>query len=179
MNISKRLDRLGEGVFHRNDLRKQLYLATSLENNSAPLFDLSLGSTDLLPPEIVLEAIRDGINSSKSSAYCLHAATRPFRDAVTDWSMSRFGVTVDPDKEVLLLVGSQEGTAHLPLAVLDSGQTGLILDPCYPSHRGGMILANAQIERLLLSPEQEWRPDLHALTNTQWEQLKLIVLGLI
>ena len=86
-------------------------------------------------------------------------------------------MTVDTEREVLLLVGSQEGTAHLPLAVLDPGDQALILDPSYPSHRGGLELADASIQTLPLTPEQGWAPDFKAITASQWDQLRLLMLG--
>ncbi len=174
---SKRLDLLGKGVFARNDLRKQKYKSSRYKNKTLPLIDLSLGSTDLLPPSVVLQAINQSLLKPDSSSYCLHAATRPFREAVTAWSEKRFGVRVDPDKEVLLLVGSQEGTAHLPLALMNPGDSGLILDPSYPSHKGGLVLADAHIERLLIKPDDGWKPDFSSLTKTQWDQLKMMVFG--
>ncbi len=177
MATSRRLGRLGRGVFDRNDRRKQAYRLANAGPQSLPLLDLSLGSTDLSPPAVALEAIEVALRAPESSSYCLHASTRPFREAVAAWSQRRFGVSVDPDREVLLLVGSQEGTAHLPLAVLDPGDSALILDPAYPSHRGGLILADARIERLLLRPEQEWRPNFRALSNSQWDQLRMMVFG--
>jgi aspartate/methionine/tyrosine aminotransferase len=84
---------------------------------------------------------------------------------------------VDPDREVLLLVGSQEGTAHLPLAVLNPGDRALLLDPYYPSHLGGLHLASAQPQFLRLRPEQGFRPDFDQIPNSEWEALKLMVLG--
>lgn len=177
MATSRRLGRLGSGVFDRNDRRKQAYRFTTAGTDALPLVDLSLGSTDLLPPDVALKAIEVALRTPESSSYCLHAATRPFREAVATWSQRRFGVSVDPDREVLLLVGSQEGTAHLPLAVLDPGDAALILDPAYPSHRGGLVLADARIERVLLREEQGWRPDFKALSNSQWDQLRMMVFG--
>jgi aspartate/methionine/tyrosine aminotransferase len=84
---------------------------------------------------------------------------------------------VDPDTEVLLLVGSQEGTAHLPLAVLNPGDRALLLDPYYPSHMGGLHLASAEPVLLPLDPAAGWRPDFEALSTEQWDALKLMVLG--
>jgi len=112
-----------------------------------------------------------------SGSYCLQAGLRPLHAAVADWCRHRFDVAVDPDHEVQFLVGSQEGTAHLPLAVLDPGDAALHLDPCYPSHTGGLHLAGARIKAFPLSPEQDWRPDLTAISSQLWDQLKLFVLG--
>ncbi len=181
MPISERLALLGSGVFARNDQRKLIYqqrLSNGADAASLPpLLDLSLGSTDLQPPAVALEAMAAGLNQPESASYCLHGATRPFREAVAAWAQRRFGVTVDPDSEVLLLVGSQEGTAHLPLAVLNPGDAALLLDPYYPSHRGGLHLASARPVLLPLEADQGWRPDFDRLSAAEWDALKLMVLG--
>ena len=177
MPISERLSRLGSGVFARNDQRKSAYASRAASHGLPPLLDLSLGSTDLQPPEAAIEAIAAQLGQPASAAYCLHAATLPFRSAVADWAQRRFGVKVDAETEVLLLVGSQEGTAHLPLAVLNPGDRALLLDPCYPSHLGGLHLASAEPVLLPLDPEAGWRPDFDALSPEQWDDLKLMVLG--
>ena len=151
--VSQRVAALGSGVFARNDQRKDVYrqrLRAEDGHALPPLLDLSLGSTDLPPPEPVLAAIAAQLRDPVSASYCLHAGTQPFREAVARWAQERFGAAVDPDTEVLLLVGSQEGTAHLPLAVLEPGDRAVLLDPGYPSHRGGLLLASAQLEPLCL-----------------------------
>ena len=175
--ISERVRGLGSGVFARNDRRKQAYAAAAAAQGLPPLLDLSLGSTDLQPPAVAMEAIRRQLGEPQSAAYCLHGATRPFREAVAAWAQRRFAVAVDPDREVLLLLGSQEGTAHLPLAVLNPGDQALLLDPYYPSHRGGLQLASAQPRVLPLSAERGYAPDWDQLSVSQWDALKLMVLG--
>jgi len=180
MPISERLSRLGSGLFARNDQRKQAYRQRLLSAAGAglpPLLDLSLGSTDLPPPPAAITAMAHALASPDSASYCLHAATLPFREAVAAWAQRRFGTTVDPETEVLLLVGSQEGTAHLPLAVLDPGDAALLLDPYYPSHMGGLHLASARPLLLPLDSDQGWRPDFDRLPASTWDSLRLMVLG--
>ena len=179
MPISERVGRLGSGVFARNDQRKAAYSqrASAPGSNLPPLLDLSLGSTDLQPPAVALEAIAAGLQQPQSAAYCLHAATAPFRQAVAAWAQRRFGAAIDPEREVLLLVGSQEGTAHLPLAVLNPGDRALLLDPYYPSHMGGLHLASAEPVLLPLRAEQGWRPDFGAIDAATWASIRLMVLG--
>ena len=176
MITSDRLARLGSGVFDRNDRRKAAYVDSERQQDQA-LIDLSLGSTDLPPPAAAVEAMAGVLKHPSSASYCLHAGTQPFRQAAAAWCQQRFGVSVDAETEVLLLVGSQEGTAHLPLAVLDPGDPALILDPSYPSHRGGLELADAEIHALPLTVERDWAPDFDALSSEQWQQLRLMVLG--
>lgn len=176
--LSDRVAGLGSGVFARNDQRKQAYRARAAATGDLPpLLDLSLGSTDLQPPEVAIAAMREQIGRPESAAYCLQGATLPFREAVAAWAQRRFGVDVDPQREVLLLVGSQEGTAHLPLAVLNPGDQALLLDPYYPSHLGGLRLASAQPRFLPLDAAAGFAPDFDQLSASQWDALKLMVLG--
>ena len=177
MPTSKRLSALGSGVFARSDAAKQTYRERTSQQGGPALVDLSIGSSDLAPPKEVLQSIATAVLQPSSTSYCLQAGVKPFHRAVADWCRQRFGVVVDPDREVQLLVGSQEGTAHLPLAVLDHGDAALHLDPCYPSHSGGLHLAGASVQKLPLSPEHNWRPDLQSIRASQWDQLKLFVLG--
>ena len=176
MISSDRLKRLGSGVFDRNDRRKSAYVDSERQKDKA-LIDLSLGSTDLAPPVAAVKAMSEVLQHPSSASYCLHAGTQPFRRAAAAWCERRFGVQVDAETEVLLLVGSQEGTAHLPLAVLNPGDAALIVDPCYPSHRGGLELADADVQTLPLTVERGWAPDFDSLSTDQWQQLRLMVLG--
>ena len=175
MPISERLSRLGSGVFARNDERKSAYRQRL--GAGPELLDLSLGSTDLQPPAVAIAAMADALQRPESASYCMHGATQPFRQAVADWAAERFATAVDPDTEVLLLVGSQEGTAHLPLAVLNPGDQALLLDPYYPSHMGGLHLASAEPVLLPLDPTRQWRPDFGALSPAQWDRIQLMVMG--
>ncbi len=179
MPISDRLAQLGNGVFARNDRRKVAYAlqAANLASGLPPLLDLSLGSTDLPPPAVAIEAMASRLARPDSAAYCLHGATAPLRRAVAGWARRRFRVEVDAEREVLLLVGSQEGTAHLPLAVLNPGDRALLLDPYYPSHLGGLQLASAQPQVLRLDAATGWRPPFERLSAATWDQLRLMVLG--
>lgn len=177
MLISERLKRLGSGVFARMDQRKRSYAARATAAQLHPLLDLSLGSTDLQPPPEVLAAMAAQLTQPASAGYCLQAGTLPFREAAAAWVQQRFGVQVDPLREVLLLVGSQEGTAHLPLALLNPGDRALLLDPCYPSHRGGVLLAGGEPLLLPLQLEDGWRPCFERLPCSEQQQLKLLMLG--
>ena len=177
MNIADRIDKLGNGIFHRNDFHKIQYQQNFSINNLPALIDLSLGSTDLPPPKSVLDVINESLYESNSSSYSLYSSTSPFREVVSSWAKQRLCVDVDPDKEVLLLIGSQDGTSHMPLASINPGDSALILDPSYPSHRGGLILADADIQKITLKQKKDWRPDFNCLTTSQLEEIKMMIFG--
>jgi aspartate/methionine/tyrosine aminotransferase len=181
MPVATKVVQLGSGVFARNDLRKAAYQQRQPQEGGKgqplTLIDLSLGSTDLAPPPAALAAMRAALADPASAAYTLHAATRPFRQAAAAWVWRRFAVEVDPEREVLLLLGSQEGTAHLPLALLNPGDAALVLDPGYPSHLGGLHLASAAPLFLRLKAAQGWRPAFESLPASVWDGLRLMVMG--
>lgn len=142
-----------------------------------PIVDLSLGSSDLPTPGHVLDEIATALRDPATHGYNLFESTRAFRQAAAHWYTRKFRVTVDPETEVLPLIGSQEGTAHLPLAILNPGDFALLTDPCYPSHAGGIHLANGQIYAMPLLAENGFLPVLADIPTAVLAQARLMVLS--
>ena len=107
----------------------------------------------------------------------MYHGNQAFRQAAANWYTSRFGVAVDPETEVLQLIGSQEGTAHLPLALLNPGDFALLQDPGYPSHCGGVYLAGGQVYPMPLLAENEFLPVFADIPAPVLEQTRLMVLN--
>ncbi|GGM41249.1 succinyldiaminopimelate aminotransferase [Deinococcus arenae] len=125
--------------------------------------DLSIGSSDLPPPDAVLEVLRGATRDPGTYRYPLFSDTAPLREAAAAYLARRFGVRVDPEREVLPLIGAQEGLAHLLLAVTDPGDTLLLPDPCYPPYLGAAAVAGLKVVTLPLRPEAGFLPDLDAV----------------
>jgi len=172
MRLSRRLAPLAHNVFAEMDQAKAQARALG-----RTVIDLSLGSSDLAPPPHALAAIKQSFDDPSTHGYLLFAATQNFRMAVAGWMQRRFGLTVDPQTEVLPLIGSQEGTAHLPLALMDPGDIALIPDPGYPSHSGGVYLAGGEVYRLPLYPSTGFLPDLQAIPATILERSRFLLLS--
>lgn len=153
MQFAKRLQPLQSNVFADMDTAKTKALAASKE-----LIDLSLGSSDLAAQPHVIDAIAKSLDDPSTHGYLLFGATIAFRTATATWYEQKFGISIDPETEVLPLIGSQEGTAHLPLAILNPGDYALLLDPGYPSHAGGVYLASGLIYPMPLRAENEFLP---------------------
>ncbi len=133
IEFANRIEALAGNVFADMDRAK-----TQARNNGKEIIDLSLGSSDLPVAEHIIKVIETALYDRATHGYLLHNGTKEFRQTVAKWYRDRFKITVDPDTEVLQLIGSQEGTAHLPLAILNPGDFALLLDPGYPSHAGGV-----------------------------------------
>ncbi len=141
------------------------------------LIDLSLGSSDLPTPEPVLRAIADSLPDPSTHGYLLFSGTQAFRQVAAQWYTQKFGVVVDPETEVLPLIGSQEGTAHIPLAILNPGDFALLQDPGYPSHAGGVHLASGQIYPMPLIAANHFLPVLEDIPGAVLAQAKMMVLS--
>lgn len=172
MHFAQRLQPLQANVFADMDQAKAKAKASGQE-----IIDLSLGSSDLPASEHVLAAIRESLSDNSTHGYLLFHGTQVFRQAVADWYTQRFGIPVDPETEVLPLIGSQEGTAHLPLAVLNPGDFALLLDPGYPSHAGGVYLASGQIYTMPLLEENDFLPVFEDIPTPVLAQARMMVLS--
>jgi aspartate/methionine/tyrosine aminotransferase len=172
MQFAHRLQPLKSNVFADMDRAKAEALAAGQK-----LIDLSLGSSDLPAQEHIIEAIARSLPDPSTHGYLLFSGTQAFRQAAAQWYEQKFGVQVDPETEVLPLIGSQEGTAHLPLAVLNPGDFALLLDPGYPSHAGGVYLASGQIYPMPLTAENGFLPVFEDIPAAVLAQSRLMVLS--
>ena len=172
MQFANRLEFLQANVFADMD-RAKADAALAGQN----LIDLSLGSSDLLAAPHVVEAIAQSLHDPSTHGYLLFHGTQAFRQAAANWYTQKFGIAIDPETEVLPLIGSQEGTAHLPLAILNPGDFALLLDPGYPSHAGGVYLANGQIYPMPLREENNFLPVLEEIPAPVLAQSRMMVLS--
>lgn len=172
MQFADRLQPLQANVFADMDRAKAKARAAGRQ-----IIDLSLGSSDLPTPDPVLKVIAQSLSDTSTHGYLLFHGTRAFRQAAAAWYTQKFGVAVDPETEVLQLIGSQEGTAHLPLAVLNPGDFALLLDPGYPSHAGGVYLAGGQIYTMPLLAENQFLPKFEDIPAPVLDQSRLMVLS--
>lgn len=172
MQFAKRLQPLQSNVFADMDRAKAIALASGQQ-----VIDLSLGSSDLPTEAHVIEAIAQSLHDRSTHGYLLFNGTFGFREAAAKWYEEKFGIKVDPQTEVLPLIGSQEGTAHLPLAILDPGDFALLLDPGYPSHAGGVYLASGQIYSMPLRAENAFLPVFADIPAPVLAQSRMMVLS--
>ncbi len=172
MHIADRLKPLQTNVFADMDRAK-----AQAKTAGKAIIDLSLGSSDLPTAPHVLAAIAAALTDPSTHGYSLFQSTLPFRQTAAQWYTQKFAVPVDPETEVLLLIGSQEGTAHLPLAVLNPGDFALLTDPGYPSHYGGVHLASGQIHTLPLLAENQFLPDFETVPPAVLAQARMLVLS--
>lgn len=141
------------------------------------VIDLGAGDADLAPPPAAVEALREAAGDPGFSRYPFQAGLRAFRDEVAAFMEERFGVSVDPVAEVLPLIGSKDGIAHLPFAFLDAGDVAVIPDPGYQAYLGGVTLAGGEAHRVPLRPEHDFLIPLDELPEDVAERTRLLYLN--
>ncbi|MEM2726100.1 MAG: LL-diaminopimelate aminotransferase [Candidatus Bathyarchaeia archaeon] len=128
------------------------------------LISLSIGDPDLPPPPFVLEALKEESANPKNHNYSFSQGEPYFREAVAEWYKRRFGVDLDPKKEVIALIGSKEGIANFSRAFVNPGDKVLVPDPAYPVYANGSTLLSDGIPvSMPLLEENDFKPDLESL----------------
>lgn len=172
MEKSKRLDQLKSAVFAELERIKEEVAAQGIG-----IIDLGIGSPDKPPAPHVYKALRDAVDNLSNYGYPSSRGSKELRDTIAWWYNEKFGVRVDPESEVLVLMGSQDGLGHLPLGFLDPGDIVLIPDPGYPVYAAGAILAGAEIYSMPLKEENNFLPDLKAIPESVAQKAKMMILN--
>ena len=172
MRFSGRMDAIPEYVVARLN-------AAIAERRAAgvDVISLGIGDPDLPPDPRIRARLSEEVQRDDAARYPTNVGEPDLRAAVAEHYLRRFGVSVDPDREVLPLLGAKEGLAHLALAVLDPGTLSLAADPGYPVYAGGPLIAGAAAHPLPLLPANGFQPDLDAIPAEAAERARLLVCG--
>lgn len=170
-NAAARMDAFSQSVFAELTQLKKGKLS-----KGERVIDLSIGSPDLPPPDFVRQKLTDSIDQEDAFAYSL-TGTSSFNEAVADYYNRSFSVAVNPDQEVLLLMGSQDGLVHLPLVLCNPGDYILVPDPGYPAYITGAMMAGANLYPMPLLAENNFLPNLADIPAEIIAKTKLMILN--
>ena len=158
MRIAKRVEGLPPYLFAELDKR-----VAAKRAEGADVISLGVGDPDLPTPAHIVEALREAALDPSTHRYPSYYGMPELRQAIADHYERRFGVTLDPETEVLPLIGSKEGIAHIATAFVDPGDRALVADPGYPVYGIGTILAGGEPISLPLTAERRFLPDFDAV----------------
>ena len=170
--FTERLKKLPPYLFVEIDKAKRKARAEGRD-----IIDLGIGDPDEPTPKEIIESLYKAAQDSKNHHYPLDQGSSVFRDRIARWYKERFGVMLDPEKEILPLVGSKEGISHMPLAFINPGDISLIPDPCYPPYKGGTILAGGVPYIMPLIEENNFLPDLNKIKKVALNKAKIIYIN--
>jgi len=134
-----------------------------LRQEGIDVIRIDIGSPDLPPPDFVLQELNRSAADLSHHTYAGYYGIPALRRAIADYYAKRFGVELDPDTEVIPLIGSKEGIAHVPTAFVNAGDLVLVPDPGYPAYRMGVVLVEGDTYPLPLLAENDYLPDLEAI----------------
>jgi LL-diaminopimelate aminotransferase len=166
---AERLNRLPPYIFAVLDQRLQ-----EMVKNGTDVIRLDIGSPDMPPPNVVIEELAHSAWNPNNHGYSGYRGIASFRQAVARYYQSRFGVELDPEREVLPLIGSKEGIVNLCLAYLDPGDLALVPDVGYPSYAMGARLAGAETYWMPIQEERNFLPDVDLIPPEVSGRAKLI-----
>ncbi|WP_127532623.1 aminotransferase class I/II-fold pyridoxal phosphate-dependent enzyme [Paenibacillus kobensis] len=171
---SDKLGRLGSSIFSEVAQWKAEAAGAGHE-----VIDLGIGSPDRPPTESVRKALAEAVLKPDRYAYPSSQGSIAFRQKAAQWLRWRFGdaAAVDPETEIVTLMGSQDGLAHLAMAVCNAGDTAVVPNPGYPIYSAALALAEVQAELLPLRADNGFLPDLDAVPENVWQKAKFVLLG--
>ncbi|KVV13152.1 pyridoxal phosphate-dependent aminotransferase [Flavobacterium sp. TAB 87] len=162
-----------EEYYFSSKLREVRQLAA----DGKPIINMGIGSPDLKPAPAVMEAVLAAMQDENAHQYQSYQGLPELRKGMADFYQANYGVALDPNTEILPLMGSKEGIMHISLAFLNKGDQVLIPNPGYPTYSSVTKLVEAVPVYYDLKAETNWEPDFEALEKLDLSKVKLMWLG--
>jgi len=169
IQTAKRLETVEEYYFSKK-LREVRALVTS----GKPILNMAIGSPDLAPPEQVIKAIQDAVIQEGAHKYQSYQGMPELRQVIADFYNNKYQVNLNPENEILPLMGSKEGIMHISLAYLNEGDEVLIPNPGYPTYTSVTNLVGATPVYYDLLPSKDWEPDFENLLKRDISKVKIM-----
>ncbi|WP_132371806.1 pyridoxal phosphate-dependent aminotransferase [Melghiribacillus thermohalophilus] len=159
--ISQSLKHLPEQFFARLASDVQQYVQKGYD-----VINLGQGNPDQPTPEHIVQAMQEAVAKPEYHKYSPFGGQPFLKEAICEFYRREYGVHLDPEKEVAILIGAKHGLVELPRALLNPGDMVLVPDPGYPDYWSGIALARARMERMPLTKENEYLPDYDSIPET-------------
>ncbi|MBL0701167.1 MAG: LL-diaminopimelate aminotransferase [Desulfosarcina sp.] len=172
MQKSERLKSLPPYLFKEIDRQKDEARARGID-----IIDLGVGDPDMPTPLHIIRELEKAANNPANHQYPSYTGMDDFNKAVAGWYEKRFNVDLDPSKEVVTLIGSKEGIAHIPLAFINPGDMALVPNPGYPVYEIGVKFAGGDVCFMNLRKENDYLPDLDSLPDEVAQKTKLLFIN--
>ncbi|HEY5316402.1 MAG TPA: LL-diaminopimelate aminotransferase, partial [Solirubrobacteraceae bacterium] len=172
MRPSRRLEQIPPYLFAELERKVSAKRAAGID-----VISLGIGDPDMPTYAPIVEAAQRAVADPGTHRYPSNRGRPEFREAVAAFYERRFGVSVDPETEVMPAIGAKECIFNLNLAFLDPGDVALAADPGYPVYTGGPLLAGAEVSLMPLVPELGFAPDLAAITPETLDRARLMFLN--
>lgn len=167
-----RIERLPPYVFN---ITGELKMAA--RRRGEDIIDMSMGNPDGSTPKHIVDKLVEVVSRPDTHGYSVSKGIPRLRRAISGWYDRRYGVSIDPDSEAIVTIGSKEGLAHLMLATLDRGDTVLVPNPSYPIHIYGAVIAGANIRSVPMTPGLDFFEEIERSVKESIPKPKMMILG--
>jgi len=172
IEYADRIKQLPPYLFAAIDAKK-----AEVQAQGVDVIDLGVGDPDMPTPAHIVQSLQLAATNADNHQYPSYVGMLSFRKAVADWFLRRFGVSFDPATEVVSLIGSKEGIAHMPLAFIDPGDYVLVPDPGYPVYAIATSFAGGVPYMMPLKAENSFLPDLDSIPAEIAQKAKLMFIN--
>lgn len=169
MQLANRLNGIGEYYFSQ-----KLREIEALNQAGAQVLNLGIGSPDMPPHPDVIKVLQEESAKPNVHAYQSYKGSPVLRKAIADWYQNWYQVTLQPDTEILPLIGSKEGIMHICMTYLNEGDQALVPNPGYPTYRSAVQLAGGTCIDYVLDASNNWQPDFEKLEQMNLSKVKLM-----
>jgi alanine-synthesizing transaminase len=168
----RRIEHLPPYVFAQVNDRK-----IEARRRGEDIVDLGFGNPDIPSPPSVVEKLVEAARNPRNHRYSSSRGIPNLRKAVSDRYRRRFGVTLDPDTEVITTIGAKEGLSHLLWTLLQPGDAAIVPDPSYPIHIYAPVLAGAEVRRAPISSEEDYFEVLERMFRNSWPRPRVVIVS--
>ncbi len=172
IEVAERIKKLPPYLFAEIDRLKE-----DVRKKGVDIIDLGVGDPDIPTPKEIVLAAKEALEDAKNHQYPSYVGMLEFRKAVADWYKSRFDVDINPQNEVVSLIGSKEGIAHFPLAFINPGDFALVPSPGYPVYPVSVMFASGEVYYMPLKEENSFLPVLEDIPEDVLRKTKLMFIG--
>jgi len=167
-----RIERLPRYVFEEiNQLKIQA------RHDGKDIIDFGMGNPDQATPDFIVNKLTETVNKKETHRYSQSKGIPRLRKAISDWYDRKYNVSIDPENEAIVTMGSKEGLGHLALATMDKGDVILVPNPSYPIHPFGFIIAGADIRHVPIGPDIDFFNQLEEAIANTFPKPRMLVLN--
>lgn len=169
---SERLKQLPKFLFVQIDQLKSDAVKKNID-----VIDLGVGDPDIPTPQPIIDALKEAVQDSKYHRYPSHLGMPSFREAAANYYQKHWNVSLDPNNEVLGLIGAKEGIANLPVSLVNPDDIVLVPDPSYPVYGSSTLLNGGHVHHVPLTRHNGFLPDLSSIPNDICRRAKILWLN--
>src|SRR5687768_12408562 len=143
----------------------------------ADVVDLAFGNPDIPSPDVAVEKLAEAVHNPRNHRYSVSRGIPNLRKALADRYLTKFGVELDPDTEVITTIGAKEGLSHLMWVLLGPGDSAFVPSPSYPIHIYAPLFAGADVQQIAVGPNEDFFRNICEQWERQWPKPRVVILS--